>query len=286
MMEIPTLIRTLDPHGARALTEGINLGSDDRHRAVERVIERLRAEVEFPFTLDMMADIACFSPFHFSRLFRSVTGIPPGEFLTALRFERAKHLILKTEMPITDVCFEVGYASLGSFSARFSELVGASPANLRRMVDGSSALFPQDDGMIKRHAKLSISRATLSGTVRLMYPQDVNIFIGLYHTAIAATVPVCGVMVPIEGPYVIEGVPPGNYRLLAAAMPVVGDVITQLLPSGPIQVSADPNPVVIGTVFDQAQRDLSMRILQPTDPPILTALLPPVLTPDAMQATA
>ena len=78
-----------------------------------------------------IANEAALSPCYFNRVFNRVTGIPPSHFLTALRLEAAKKLLIDTEESVTDICHEVGYASLTTFVARFSLLVGASPGRFR-----------------------------------------------------------------------------------------------------------------------------------------------------------
>ena len=75
---------------------------------------------------------ACLSPFHFNRLFLQAFGETPHEFVTRRRIEEAKRLLLAGNDRITDICFDVGYESLGSFSTRFHSLTGISPAAFRR----------------------------------------------------------------------------------------------------------------------------------------------------------
>src|SRR6266705_26468 len=82
-----------------------------------------------------LADAACqahLSPFYFNRLFTEVFGETPHEFVTRLRIARAKRLLLSDHVSVTDICFDVGYESLGSFSTRFHSLTGLSPAAFRR----------------------------------------------------------------------------------------------------------------------------------------------------------
>jgi AraC-like DNA-binding protein len=83
-------------------------------------------------TLQDVARQACFSPFHFNRLFTRTFGETPHEFQTRMRIEEAKKLLLADSHSVTDVCFEVGYESLGSFSMRFHSLAGVSPQAFRR----------------------------------------------------------------------------------------------------------------------------------------------------------
>lgn len=102
-------------------------GTDASHlEAVERVIAAMRERVDNTLPLYAMAEIAHLSPYHFARTFRQVTGIPPGEFLGNLRLQRAKELLLTTDLSASEVCFEVGYASLGTFTTRFTQLVSVT----------------------------------------------------------------------------------------------------------------------------------------------------------------
>ena len=105
----------------------LGTGITDSHRVV---VERTIAQIGgtgADLSLRDMADIAYLSPHHFARTFRRVTGISPGEFQCALRLQRAKRLLLTTDLSASGVCFEVGYGSLGIFTSRFTHLVGVSP---------------------------------------------------------------------------------------------------------------------------------------------------------------
>jgi len=90
----------------------------------ERSAERL--------TLDLLAREAELSRFHFLRSFRAAFSTTPHEYLTRVRLARARQLLLEDRASVTDVCFEVGFESLGSFSALFSRRMGESPATFRR----------------------------------------------------------------------------------------------------------------------------------------------------------
>ncbi len=83
-------------------------------------------------SLEDAAQQACLSPFYFNRLFAEAFGETPHEFVTRLRIDRAKRLLLAENASVTDICFDVGYESLGSFSTRFHSLTGFSPAAFRR----------------------------------------------------------------------------------------------------------------------------------------------------------
>jgi AraC-like DNA-binding protein len=97
-----------------------------------RARDFLSASYRDRITLENAARQACLSPFHFHRLFAQAFGETPHEFATRRRVEEAKMLLLAENHSVTDICFHVGYESLGSFSAKFRSLTGLSPAAFRR----------------------------------------------------------------------------------------------------------------------------------------------------------
>src|SRR5260221_10074100 len=90
-------------------------------QAVERVIQTMHTHLQELLTLEDLASVAYLSPSHFHRVFHRLIGIAPGEFLSALRFQAARRLLLTTSLSVTDICFEVGYTSIGSFTSRFTQ---------------------------------------------------------------------------------------------------------------------------------------------------------------------
>src|SRR5712692_6429375 len=93
-------------------------------QAVERAIQTMHTHLHEVLTLEDLASVAYLSPSHFHRVFCRLIGIPPGEFLSALRLQAARRLLVTTSLSVTDICFEVGYTSTGSFTSRFTHLVG------------------------------------------------------------------------------------------------------------------------------------------------------------------
>jgi len=81
--------------------------------------------------LDALAAVAGVSKYHFARCFESAYGETPIRYLTPRRIERAQELLRSANLTVTEVCTAVGFASLGSFSSRFRELVGESPSEYR-----------------------------------------------------------------------------------------------------------------------------------------------------------
>ncbi len=82
-----------------------------------------------------LADHAGYSPFHFSRMFAAHAGMGPGQYLTALRIDTAKRLLLAGRDPVIDIATAVGFDSLSSFGRRFRSTVGVAPAQLRHLAE-------------------------------------------------------------------------------------------------------------------------------------------------------
>ena len=90
-----------------------------------------------PLTLDSMVQAAHLSKFHFARAFTKAYGETPRTYLTRRRIERAKDLLRAANLTITEICFLVGFESVGSFSSRFRDLVGMSPTEYRSASAGA-----------------------------------------------------------------------------------------------------------------------------------------------------
>ncbi|GAB2937713.1 helix-turn-helix domain-containing protein [Streptomyces mayteni] len=95
-----------------------------------------------PLDVAALARVALMSPGHFSRSFRAAYGETPYGYLMTRRIERAKALLRRGDLSVTEVCFEVGCSSLGSFSSRFTELVGESPSAYRARHHDVDAAIP------------------------------------------------------------------------------------------------------------------------------------------------
>ncbi len=93
--------------------------------------DRMDREYSRPLDVTSLARTALMSPGHFSRSFREAFGETPYGYLMTRRIERAMALLRRGDLSVTEVCFEVGCCSLGSFSSKFSDLVGESPSAYR-----------------------------------------------------------------------------------------------------------------------------------------------------------
>ena len=115
----------------------------DELRRLRRARDRMDREYAQPLDVPALARTALMSPAHFSRRFREAYSETPYSYLMTRRIERAKALLRRGDLGVTAVCFQVGCTSLGSFSARFTELVGETPSTYRaRSHDELSAMPP------------------------------------------------------------------------------------------------------------------------------------------------
>ncbi|MFG3254825.1 helix-turn-helix transcriptional regulator [Streptomyces sp. NPDC048172] len=111
-------------------------------RRLRRARDMMDRDYAQPLDVPALAREALMSPGHFSRGFRAAYGETPYSYLMTRRIERAKALLRRGDLSVTEVCFEVGCTSLGSFSSRFTELVGESPSAYRARDHAEGAAVP------------------------------------------------------------------------------------------------------------------------------------------------
>lgn len=98
---------------------------------LQRARDLIDAHYDRALDLDQLAATAHFSRYHFLRAFRRAFHATPHEYLTRKRIERAKELLAQSELTVTEICFEVGFESLASFSTLFHKMVGWAPSIYR-----------------------------------------------------------------------------------------------------------------------------------------------------------
>jgi AraC family transcriptional regulator len=222
-------------------------------RAVERSIRVMRANLGEQLTTDDLARAAMFSKFHYSRIFQRTTGVSPGRFLSALRIEEAKRLLLSTSDTVADIGHRVGYNSIGTFSSRFSASVGLSPIAYRRRGGRATAVTDAEPG--------PSANTVVRGQVRGLPPGGSRpIFVGLFSGPVPEGRPVRHAVLTGAGPYVLPTVPPGTWHL-AAHCTTAGQRWVGF--AGAIGVRAD---------LTACLADVDLRPIRLTDPPLLLAL--------------
>jgi AraC-like DNA-binding protein len=262
--------------------------------AVERVIQTMRARLDeplaSPLSLGEMSEIASLSPFHFTRIFSARTGLPPGEFYAALRLDAAKRRLLTTSLTVTDVCFDLGYTSLGTFGLRFKRLTGLAPLQLRQMAD---QLTPEClSERLQRRAestaaearrgepeKAGIGAGGVGGIVSAPAGFAGLIFLGLFARPIPQERPIACATIAAPGPFHLTPtagpIADGRYYLFAAALPWSPHPLTYLAPDAGLLVGAGERAIAVRAGASLAPIHLALRPRQLTDPPIL-GVFPPL----------
>src|SRR5690349_21529814 len=120
--------------------------ADEPHLAdlvrLRRVRDRMDREYAQPLDVEALARDAHMSSGHFSRQFRQAYGESPYAYLMTRRIERAMAMLRQGDLRVTEVCFAVGCSSLGTFSTRFTELVGMPPSTYRRKAARATTGMP------------------------------------------------------------------------------------------------------------------------------------------------
>ncbi|WP_420175026.1 helix-turn-helix transcriptional regulator [Luteococcus sp. OSA5] len=211
-------------------------------------------------TVADLADQAGYSRHHFSRAFTATKGISPSAYLTALRIESAKQLLLTDDRPVIDVAVEVGFDSLSSFSRRFSATVGTTPAHLRRLA--------------RRLEDCELSPFTVADPrqmlvqVRPVLPTGVDsgrLWLGWYRSPAPIGLPTAGTLTDLDEvvPLPLHPGAPWLLGFLVGSDAAPGDLLAPTLPV----VALHPSPVLSPGAID-----LCFRFAMLDDLPLLSAL--------------
>jgi AraC-like DNA-binding protein len=140
----------------------------DELRRLRRARDRMDREYAQPLDVPALARTALMSTAHFARRFREAYGETPYSYLMTRRIERATALLRRGDMSVTDACFAVGCTSLGSFSARFTQVVGETPSAYRARDHGELQVVPGCQVLVltrpRRPARKSSSFGEASGS--------------------------------------------------------------------------------------------------------------------------
>lgn len=256
------------------------------HSAVQEAILFIKSRYAEPITLDELASSVFISPYHFCRVFGKATGVTPGRYLAAVRMFEAKRLLLTTSLTVADIVCSVGYSSTGTFTTRFTSMVGLTPTQYRDP-DVRALLVAMAPDLLRLPSPGTLHAAGVEhaspavhdgGTVVVAAELPpavgpVHALVGIYPQRIPQCAPVAyryGEMAG-SGRITIAGVPSGRWHIWAVAGQVNGS--RQWLLSG-----RSASPVVVRP--DQTARAIvRIRELSPNDVPVALSLAP-LLSPD------
>lgn len=231
--------------------------TDTIAKAVERAIGTMKENLGDQLTVDDLARSAMFSKFHFSRVFLRVTGISPGRFLSAVRLEEAKHLLLTTSITVADIGHRVGYNSIGTFSSRFRSSVGISPITYRQL-GGVVPVLPIKQADVDRSiAVRGHTHGPCAGTLG-------SVFVGAFPSRVPEGVPARYQILPAPGAYHLPHLPVGIWYLIAYAVGLIEGRRVQFIGChGPFTAAKDTTARLV---------DVHLRPVDSIDPPLLLAL--------------
>ncbi|NOU91736.1 helix-turn-helix domain-containing protein [Paenibacillus sp. LMG 31456] len=248
----------------------------ERYSEIDAVIEYIHQSIYEPLLLARLARYAGYSPYHFSRIFKERIGLSPLYYVSSLRLQKAKDLLLRTNLTVRDIGLEIGQQSLGTFTTRFTERVGVTPSDFR-----NSTL--QADNHLHSLQKLSDWRklqpashqySRIEGTIQAEIPFEGVILIGLFAKPIPEGLPLYGTLLSSLGDFCFTGVKPGTYYLMGTSVSWGTLAVDFLLPHTTLRTRTK-EPIIVGPYSSVLHRQVMLHVPRIDDPPILISL--PVL---------
>lgn len=252
------------------------------HGDFESIICYIQNHIYEPLPLARLASYAAYSPYHFTRLFKEKMGISPLYYVSSMRLQRAKDLLLNTNLSIRDVGMEIGQQSLGTFTTRFTERVGMTPSQFRNSVReaGESLRLLQHWEEWRAQPLVPNYGTTVAGIVQSEHSFEGVVLIGLFARPIPEGMPLYGTLVSSSlGSYALHNVKPGIYYLMATSVAWGTGAIDMLLPQQTMRTRSH-KPLLIERYMPEYNADVHLYPPRLDDPPILISL--PVLMKDFM----
>ncbi|WP_244516718.1 AraC family transcriptional regulator [Alkalicoccus daliensis] len=240
---------------------------------IDDVIVYIQNHLEDELPLSQLADRAAYSPFHFSRIFKNKTGMSPHQYVSSLRIQKAKSLLLNTNLTVRDISMEIHQQSLGTFTTRFTERVGMTPAEFRKSSRTVKKYLQSLKGSPTSYQE-AISGSMfnrLEGTIEADLPVQGAILVGLFTSPIPAGLPKYGKLLTAPGLFEFMNVQPGTYYLMAAAVQWDMNIDELLVPHETLRAKAD-HPIQVAAGKELLPQSLHLRGPILGDPPILISL--------------
>lgn len=245
----------------------------DRYSEIDEVIAYIHENIYEPLPLSRLAQHAGYSSFHFTRIFKERIGLSPLYYASSHRLQKAKDLLLHTNMSIRDVGLEIGQQSLGTFTSRFTERVGVTPSEFRHSAlqvdDQMRSLQELDDW---RKLEISTNKYDrIEGTINAEIPFKGVILIGLFAKPIPEGLPLYGTLLSSLGHFCLTGVKPGTYYLMATSVSWGMQASDVLLPQNTLRTRSK-EPITVTGCLSVPHQQVMLYTPRPDDPPILISL--------------
>ncbi|WP_055106378.1 helix-turn-helix domain-containing protein [Paenibacillus ihumii] len=246
----------------------------DHYSEIDEVIAYIHKHIDEPLELSRLANIALYSPFHFTRIFKEKIGLPPLYYVSALRLQKAKDLLLQTNLTIRDIGLEIGQQSLGTFTTRFTERVGVTPSEFRRSAQEADEHFKSLRNLSDWETTYTVllpGNSTIEGKIYSAVPFDGFILIGLFAKPIPEGLPLYGTLLPSLGYFRFMGVRPGTYYLMATSVSWGMQTKDFLLPYTTLRTRSHA-PIIVQPHTPVHYQEVMLHPARQVDPPILVSL--------------
>lgn len=245
----------------------------EKHSEIYEVIAYIHEHIDEPLPLDRLARYAAYSPYHFIRLFKETIGLSPQYYISSLRLQKAKDLLLKTNLTIRDIALEVGQQSLGTFTNRFTERIGVSPSQFRNQAFQADNYLHSLQNLKRWRVSYSTANrhGCIEGTVHAEVPFDGIILIGLFAKPIPEGLPLYGTLLPSLGHFSFMNVKPGTYYLMATSIPWGMQAADILLPHTTLRTRSRV-PIIVKPDSFVPHQQVMLYTPRLDDPPILISL--------------
>jgi AraC-like DNA-binding protein len=249
------------------------MDTNQYNKEIEGAVSYIQYHLDQPLSLPQIAKYAGYSPYHFTRVFKEKMGVSPFYYISSLRMNRAKELLLHTNFSVRDVSLEIGQQSLGTFTTQFTKRIGITPSAFRK----SAQLMKDQVHSLKQMNQWSPSisfdsiRNSVEGIVESEVPINGVIFIGLFAKPVPEGIPLYGTLLPGQGSFCFENVKQGKYYLMATSVSWEMESNDVLLPEKTLRYRSH-QPILVKDCFSIPFQQIKLRPPLLDDPPILVSL--------------
>ncbi|WP_134748788.1 helix-turn-helix domain-containing protein [Paenibacillus athensensis] len=245
----------------------------ERYPEIDALIDYIQHNIYEPLPLAHLASFAGYSQYHFARIFKERIGLSPLYYVSAMRLQKAKDLLLQTNLNIRDIGLEIGQQSLGTFTTRFKERVGVSPAEFRQSAQQADRHLSALQKLTRWQTPQQRSPlcGIVTGTLHAAAPFEGVVLVGLFAKPIPEGFPLYGTLVSSLDSFAFTNVKPGIYYLMATSISWGSKALDVLLPQTTLRTRSK-EPIVVAS--GHPVPPLRVELFEPRadDPPILISL--------------
>jgi AraC family transcriptional regulator len=242
----------------------------DRYPELDELIQYIHQNIYEPLSLNQLSRYVAYSPYHFTRIFKQRMGLTPQHYISSLRLQKAKDLLLTTHYNVREIASEIGQQSLGTFTTRFTQRIGMTPSDFRNSITFADNHLHALANLDSWHTLLSNSTnySHIKGTVQSELPFEGVILLGLFAKPIPEGLPIYGTLLRSLGDFCIPNVKPGTYYLMATSVSWGMKSTDFLLPHNTLRTRSRV-PIIVKPytpIPHQQIQSLSSSTRWPTDP--------------------